>query len=113
MNTGLKDKNGTPIKVGSQVRLELESGEIRIFDVCFKTVTRIVKCHPNFDDEFAKVNITGIVFSWNGYDLFPCIDENGIPDNEKMEVIPKTDAEIDSMIEENYWNDHASEDGYY
>ena len=91
MDTGLKDKNGTTIEVGSQIKLELENGEVRIFDVCLKTVKRIIKSHPNFDEEFAKVNITGIVFSWNGYDLFPCIDENGIPDNEKMELILKSD----------------------
>ena len=87
MNTGLFDKNRNPIKVGDRTRLVLDDGEVREFDVCFKTVTRTVKCHPDFDDEFSKVNITGIVFCQNGYDLFPCVDENGVSDVSKMEVI--------------------------
>ena len=40
MNTGLFDKNGTPINVGDKTRLILKDGEIREFDVCFKTVQR-------------------------------------------------------------------------
>lgn len=87
IETGLKDKNGTPINVGDKTRLILEDGEVREFDVCFKTVVRTVKSHPDFYVEYAKVAITGIVFCWEGYDLFPCIDENGISDVEKMEVI--------------------------
>jgi hypothetical protein len=87
MQTGLFDKNGNQIKVGDKVRLILDNGEERIFDVCFKTVSRTVKNHPDFVDRYAHVNITGIVFVWNGYDLFPCIDENGVPDNEKMEIV--------------------------
>lgn len=85
--TGLKDSNGTPIKFGDRTRLLLEDGEVREFDVCFKTVQRTVKCHPDFLDEYSKVNITGVVFCWEGYDLFPCVDENGISDVSKMEVI--------------------------
>ena len=87
MNTGLFDKNGTPIKVGDKTKLVLDNGEERVFDVCFDTVQRTVKCHPDFDDEYSKVAITGIVFCWNGYCLFPCIDENGVSDVSKMEVI--------------------------
>lgn len=87
METGLFDKNGTQIKVGDRTRLVLDNGEVREFDVCFKTVVRIVKCHPDFDDEYSKVAITGIVFCWQGYDLFPCMDESGISDVSKMEVI--------------------------
>lgn len=87
METGLFDKNGTQIKVGDRTRLVLDDGEVREFDVCFKTVVRTVKCHPDFYDEYSKVAITGIVFCWQGYDLFPCVDENGISDVSKMEVI--------------------------
>lgn len=87
IKTGLKDKNGRDICIGNTVKLVLENEEVREFQVCWKTVTRTVKCHQDFDDEFAKVNITGVVFSWNGYDLFPCIDEKGISDVSKMEVI--------------------------
>ena len=38
METGLFDKNGTPIKIGDKVKLILDDGEIREFDVCFKTI---------------------------------------------------------------------------
>lgn len=87
IQTGLFDRNGDQIKVGDKVRLVLDDGEERIFDVCFKTVQRIVKSHPDFDEEYAKVAITGIVFCWKGYDLFPCVDQNGVPDTCKMEII--------------------------
>ncbi|MBA4697819.1 MAG: hypothetical protein H2212_00145 [Ruminococcus sp.] len=87
IETGLKDKNGTPIRVGDKTRLVLCDGEVREFDVCFKTVVRTVKSHPDFDDEYAKVAITGIVFCWEGYDLFPCVDGNDVSDTSEMEVI--------------------------
>jgi len=89
LDIGLFDKNKTPIKIGDRTRLVLDDGEVREFDVCLKTVNRVVKCHPDFDDEYSKVAITGIVFCWNGYDLFPCVDENGISDASKMEVITR------------------------
>lgn len=87
MDTGLVDKNGTPICIGDRTRLVLEDGEVREFDVCLKTVTRSVKSHPDFDGDYANVSITGIVFSWNGYDTFPIVDETGVSDVSKMEVI--------------------------
>lgn len=55
MKTGLFDKNETPIKVGDRTRLVLDDGEVREFDVCVKTVNRVVKCHPDFDDKYAVV----------------------------------------------------------
>lgn len=92
LHTGLRDKNGELIKIGDKVKLILEDGEERIFDVRLKTVQRIVKSHPDFDEEFAKVSITGVVFSWEGYDLFPCVDGDGVPDNEKMEIVKSVDV---------------------
>ena len=78
MDTGLRDKNGTPIKIGDRTRLVLKNGEVREFDVCFKTVIRTVKCLPDFGNRYAEMEITGIVFCWNGYDLLPCIDSEDL-----------------------------------
>lgn len=88
MNTGLFDKNGTPINVGDRTRLVLDDGEVREFDVCFKTVKRTtVKTLQGFEPETAVVSITGIFFCWQGNDLLPCVDKNGVSDVAKMEVI--------------------------
>ena len=88
MNTGLFDKNGMPIYVGDRTRLVLKDGEVREFEVCFKTVPRTtIKTLRGFEPESVDVSITGIFFCWEGNDLLPCVDENGISDVEKMEVI--------------------------
>jgi len=90
MNTGLFDKNEVPINVGDKTRLVLEGGEVREFDVCFKTVQRTtIKTLRGFAPESVDVSITGIFFCWNENDLLPCIDENGVSDVEKMEVIKR------------------------
>lgn len=88
MKTGLFDKNGTSINVGDKTRLVLDDGEERIFDVCFKTVNRTtVKTLHGFEPETIDVSITGIFFCWEGNDLLPCVDENGVSDVSKMEVV--------------------------
>lgn len=67
MDTRLFDKNGTPIKVGDRTRLILDDGEVREFEVCFKTVNRTtVKTLPGFEPETAEVSITGIFFLLGG-----------------------------------------------
>lgn len=85
MDTGYKDINGDSILVGDTVSL-LVDGEVRVFQVEYKTVVREVVSHPNFIPATSKVSITGIVFCWNGYDLFPCVDKEGIIDTEKMTI---------------------------
>lgn len=88
METGLFDKNGTPINIGDKTRLVLDDGEVREFDVCFKTVQRTtIKTLRGFYPESVDVSITGIFFCWNGNDLLPCVDADGVSDTEKMEVI--------------------------
>lgn len=86
-NTGLFDKNGTPINVGDKTRLVLDDGEVREFDVCFKTVNRTIKTLTGFEPETMEVSITGVFFCWEGNDLLPCIDENRVSDVSKMEVV--------------------------
>ncbi len=46
-----------------------------------------VETFEGVEPETTEVSITGIFFCWEGYDLLPCIDENGISDVAKMEVI--------------------------
>lgn len=90
MDTGLYDKNGTPINIGDRTRLVLDDGEIREFDVCFKTVKRTtIKTLRGFSPETADVSITGIFFCWEGNNLLPCVDENGVSDVSKMEVVKR------------------------
>lgn len=84
--TDLRDKNGKRIYQKDITELEVD-GEIRRFVVDTKTVEREVVSHPSFDDPTAKVAITGVVFQREGFELFPCIDEKGIRDNEKMTIV--------------------------
>ncbi|OBZ08910.1 hypothetical protein A8L34_22415 [Bacillus sp. FJAT-27264] len=84
--TGLNDRDGQHMYPGDITELEVD-GIKRHFVVKAGTVVRDLKSHPNFIDDSAKVSITGIYFEWQEYQLFPCIDSNGIPDNEKMLVI--------------------------
>ena len=86
-STGLLDADGGIIFVGDRVKLELDSGEVRIFDVVEDTVVRDVRNYPGFANGWSKVAITGIVFKWEGYSLFPCVDKDGLPDNRKMHII--------------------------
>ncbi|MFD1205823.1 YopX family protein [Sporosarcina contaminans] len=84
--TGLHDKSGIEIYEKDITQLDVD-GQVRCFVVSKRTVIREVVSHPNFIDETAKVAITGIVFEWNGFELFPCVDENGKSDVEDMVVV--------------------------
>lgn len=85
--TGLYDRYGVPIKIGDTVKMVLEDGSVRCFKVCYKTVKRKIFCNPVFEEETAEVYITGVVFCWNGYNLFPRAGITGESDTEKMEII--------------------------
>lgn len=106
METGLFDRNGTPINIGDKTILVLDGGEVREFDVCFKTVQRTtIKTLRGFEPESVDVSITGIFFCWNGSDLLPCVDGNGISDVEKMEVISKKNTEDENGFSD-YWDEN-------
>lgn len=86
-NTGLRDRNGRKIFIGDRTRMILPSGEIKEFEVRVKTVIRTILTHPGSPNKQEKVAITGVVFSSDGQDYFPCVDESGVSDTSKMEVI--------------------------
>lgn len=94
MLTGLKDIHGTDIRFGDTVRLTFSDGETRDFTVSYKTVERVVQSPEDFGGEFTKVAITGVVFTWEGYDLFPCVNEDGKADNETMMEVIKEGAAL-------------------
>jgi uncharacterized phage protein (TIGR01671 family) len=83
--TGFVDMDGKKIFDGDITELEMPDGSgIRRFLVRLDTVDRTVVNHPDFDPWMSKVRIRGVAFKWNGYDLAPCVDENGKSDCEKM-----------------------------
>lgn len=81
------DRNGRELFADDLVKLFLPDGEVRIFRIRIKTVNREVRNHPEFVGEYSKVRITAVVFEWRGFDLFPCVDENGVSDVSKMEWV--------------------------
>lgn len=83
---GSKDTNGLEIYEGDITELDVD-GEVRRYEVAIETVVRKVKSHPTFADEYAEVEITGVVFKWNGFELFPCTKYRGLSDLQRMKVI--------------------------
>lgn len=103
IDTGLRDRNGMPIHTGNQVKLILDNGEERIFDVCFRTAERIIiKTLPGFEPEETEVSITGIFFHWQGHYMLPCVDKNGVSDVNKMEVIQPPVRALESLCQANF-----------
>lgn len=84
--TGLEDKSGKLIWENDITKLALPDGEVRYFKVSFKKVIRKVLCHPDFEDDVAKVELNAVCFEWDGDELFPCIYEDGSSDVSNMEM---------------------------
>jgi len=63
------------------------NGDVRKFIVSIETVIREIVTYPNFYPKTCRVAITGVVFKWDGYKMFPCINGDGVCDNEKMKII--------------------------
>lgn len=84
---GLRDKHGDVIHVGDRTRLILDDGEIREFEVVFETRKRNINTYEGFDPDSVDVVITGIFFKWEDSYLLPCVDNDGISDVRKMEII--------------------------
>lgn len=76
MVTGLFDKNGKPVDIGDRTRLISEDGNIREFEVCFKTL-------QGTTGEGVDVSLTGVFFCEDGQDYLPRVDKNGVSDMEK------------------------------
>lgn len=85
-STGMVDENENEIYSGDLTELDVD-GEKRLFEVQIRQVVRKVKSHPDFYDEYAKVAIQGVVFLWEGYELFPCIDGQGVIDTSRMRIV--------------------------
>lgn len=85
--TDYYDVNGDKIFENDITKLVLPNGEVRYFKVSIKKIVREVKNHPDFVGEYSKVMLNTVCFEWNGFSLLPCIDENGIVDCTKMEVV--------------------------
>lgn len=85
-STGFHDEQGRNIFIGDFTELIVD-GEKRIFEVKNKQVTRQVKSHPSFIDDYAKVTLEAVVFVWKGFELFPCVDNAGIIDTSKMRIV--------------------------
>lgn len=83
--TGLKDKNGVRIFEGDIVQRNLKN-ESRVFLVEIKTVRRFMRPYSGFAGDSTLVDITGVVFTWGDFHLFPTVS-NGAADNERMQII--------------------------
>ena len=90
--TEYTDKHGKQMYTGDIATL-LVDGEVREFTVERATVDREYNTLPGFDGETVKVRLAGVVvFRWMAPDgithqLLPCVNEKGIADPYRMEII--------------------------
>ncbi len=90
--TEYTDIHGKQMYTGDITTL-LVDGEVREFVVDRATVDREYNTLPGFDGETVKVRLAGVVvFRWIDskgiiHQLLPCVDEKGIADPYRMEII--------------------------
>lgn len=86
------DKNRNEFHELDISKLVLADGEIRYFVAKIGTIERLVQVLEGFEGGIQKVQITGIYFEWTDevgetHQLLPCIDEFGVSDVSKMEIV--------------------------
>lgn len=81
--TGYTDMSGAELYDQDLTELWVE-GERRVFKIRIREVIRNVENQPDFEEGTSKVSITGVVFEWLDYKLFPCVGETGKIDTENM-----------------------------
>ena len=89
--TGYKDIKGKEIFTGDITELDVD-GELRQFEVVETTVDREYNTQKGFLGDTVKVRLQGaIAFRWvipeGTYYLLPCVDENGVCDTERMNIV--------------------------
>ncbi|WP_300207622.1 YopX family protein [Bacteroides sp.] len=89
--TGYKDKKGIEMYTGDITSLEVD-GKKRKFEVVEVNTDREYNTLKGFDGKTVKVRLQGVVaFKWvtgtETYYLLPCVDDKGVCDTERMEIV--------------------------
>lgn len=90
--TEYRDRHGKHMYTGDIATLEVD-GELREFEVVEITTEREYNTLPGLAGETVKVRLSGVVaFRWHTpdgktYDLLPCVNEAGVADPFRMEII--------------------------
>lgn len=90
--TEYRDRNGKPMYTGDITTLEVD-GELRGFEVVEITTEREYNTLPGFEGKTVRVRLSGVIaFRWRTqegevFDLLPCVNEAGVADPFRMEII--------------------------
>jgi len=90
--TEYRDRHGKQMYTGDIATLEVDE-ELREFEVVEITTEREYNTLPGFEGGTVKVRLSGVIaFRWraqdgNTYDLLPCVNEAGVADPFRMEII--------------------------
>lgn len=89
--TGYNDKKGKEMYTGDITTLVVD-GEKRTFEVVEINTDREYNTLKGFDGKAVKVRLQGVIaFKWvadnETYYLLPCVDDKGVCDTERMEIV--------------------------